>query len=322
MKKTMIAALLLLLTVGASAQECSVPVSGTASVMITRCLLPGEFSVSSTTKVRFTKGNLKYQASTNTWDFHENQIDCLDASEGNIAPGPTQSGWMDLFYWGTSGWSGTGTPGYQPWSCENENSAADYYGPPHPNNLTGAYAKADWGYNFSRNGNVFRILTNAEWRYLIGRGEKAANRRANSENLYGMGKVYGKPGCFILPDEWDWNEVDDGGTLRTAAGFSWVSENLDYTHNVIGTGDAGVALWTAMEAAGAVFLPCSGVRKGTSVAGGTVSARYWSSTSANATYAYIFYFQEEDEGAGKINVNYTVPKFRGRFVRLVQVLVP
>ncbi|MBQ6771707.1 MAG: hypothetical protein IJP44_12120, partial [Bacteroidales bacterium] len=35
--------------------------------------LNGLFSVNDSTQVRFSQGNLQYQASTNTWQFAENQ---------------------------------------------------------------------------------------------------------------------------------------------------------------------------------------------------------------------------------------------------------
>ena len=39
--------------------------------------LPGEFSVSPTKKVRFSKGNLQYNTATETWNFAEKQYDII-----------------------------------------------------------------------------------------------------------------------------------------------------------------------------------------------------------------------------------------------------
>ena len=61
----------------------------------------GKFSVSSTKKVMFSKGNLQYQANPGTWRFAENQYDVIGADNGNIASDYT--GWIDLFGWGTWG---------------------------------------------------------------------------------------------------------------------------------------------------------------------------------------------------------------------------
>ena len=47
--------------------------------------LPGLFSVSPTEQVRFSPGNLQYQASTATWRFALNQFDIVGADNSNIA---------------------------------------------------------------------------------------------------------------------------------------------------------------------------------------------------------------------------------------------
>ena len=52
-------------------------------------------------KVYFAKGNLQYQASTDTWRFAEHQWDYI--GEGNKDITSTNSGWTDLFKWGVSG---------------------------------------------------------------------------------------------------------------------------------------------------------------------------------------------------------------------------
>ena len=92
----------------------------------------GLFSVSATQQVWFSQGNLQYQASTNIWRFAEHQWDYVgtqtDASGfyggtiGGTVSGSdnrnirsTYGGWIDLFGWGTSGWS-SGAVCYQPWS--------------------------------------------------------------------------------------------------------------------------------------------------------------------------------------------------------------
>jgi uncharacterized repeat protein (TIGR02543 family) len=57
------------------------------------------FSVRANKMVRFSRGNLQYQASTNTWRFAENQYDTIGADNTNISA--TNTGWIDLFGWGT-----------------------------------------------------------------------------------------------------------------------------------------------------------------------------------------------------------------------------
>ena len=47
--------------------------------------LSGLFSVSATQQVRFSKGNLQYQASTGTWRFAEHQYDYIGTDNSNIS---------------------------------------------------------------------------------------------------------------------------------------------------------------------------------------------------------------------------------------------
>ena len=93
--------------------------------------LPGLFSVSDKQKVRFSQGNLKYQASTNTWSFAEKQYS-----------------YGDLFGWGTGN-----NPSL---SSVNDLDYATF---------------TDWGSNPIVNGgnapNLWRTLTKEEWQFLI-----------------------------------------------------------------------------------------------------------------------------------------------------------
>lgn len=59
------------------------------------------FSVADGRTVRFSKGNLQYQASTGTWRFAEHQYDISS----------TYSGWNDLFEWDSCGWNGVNMAG-------------------------------------------------------------------------------------------------------------------------------------------------------------------------------------------------------------------
>ena len=56
--------------------------------------LPGLFSVSETQQVYFSRGNLQYQASTNTWRFAEHQYDYVgtQTADGNGYYGGNVSG--------------------------------------------------------------------------------------------------------------------------------------------------------------------------------------------------------------------------------------
>ena len=77
--------------------------------------------------------------------MYENGVKC-----NNALISPTYSGWIDLFGYGTSGWN-SGANEYQPYST-NDNPD-DYLLGYDALNLTGEYAKADWGvYNKISNG--------------------------------------------------------------------------------------------------------------------------------------------------------------------------
>ena len=137
--------------------------------------LNGLFSVNDSTQVRFSLGNLQYQASTNTWQFAENQWNYVGEANSNISE--TYDGWIDLFGWGT---------GNNPTNTSTSN--ADY---PEPFN--------DWGNNaISNGGNTensgWRTLTNAEWQYVF-------NTRPGIR--YAKAKVADVSGVILLPDDWD-----------------------------------------------------------------------------------------------------------------------
>ena len=106
-----------------------------ASVYATEGALSGKFTCDERGgQVVFSKGNLQYQASTNTWRFAEHQYDFVgNDAKGNVYVGETKcsnkqisatySGWIDLFGFGTSGWNG-GQNAYQPWSTSTK--VSDY----------------------------------------------------------------------------------------------------------------------------------------------------------------------------------------------------
>lgn len=217
--------------------------------------LAGEFSVSATKKVRISKGNLQYQASTDTWRFAENQWDCV--GEGNSSISPTYSEWIDLFGWGT---------GNNP---TNTSSSDDDY-----------QTFVDWGINVISNGgntsNIWRTLTKDEWVYLC-------NTRAEASSKYGAAKVNGIPGVVILPDNWT---LPNDCAFTAAMTSSWNDWSLVTSTNIY---DA--SQWSKMESAGAVFLPAAGHRSGTGVYYFGSYGNYWSSTPNGAESAYHLCFR-------------------------------
>ena len=257
----------------------------------------GQFTINSSGgKVYFSQGNLQYQASTNTWQFAEHQYDYV--GNANNAISQTNSGWIDLFGWGTSGYN-HGAVCYQPWSTSQTNS--DYYA--YGNwqyNLYDQTGQADWGYNAISNGgnttNTWRTLTGGsggEWDYVF-------NTRSTTSGIrYAKAQVNGVNGVILLPDDWNASYYSLSETNQSGASF---------TSNVIGS-----SAWTnSLQSHGAVFLPAAGIRDGTSVGYVGSYGDYWSASYGNGSDACRVTF-----GDSLLDPQYGSSRFYGRSVRLV-----
>ncbi len=274
------------------------------TVYINKCLanngaLPGKFSVSSTKKVRFSKGNLQYNAALGThqcadgttkqgtWRFAEHQWDYVgDATQGTVYENGVKCdnalisssyyGWIDLFGWGTSGWN-SGANAYQPWSTNT--TPSDYYpGGSYTNDLTGTYAHADWGvYNQigDEPAGTWRTLTYDEWNYLFG-------SRANAASLRGRATVNGVKGFILLPDNWT---APTGITFLSGTG-------VDYDKNVY----SEIQWREKLEPSGAVFLPGGGWRTSSTVYDMQSHGTYWSTTAYNNYWAWFLRFNTTESG--------------------------
>ena len=189
-------------------------------------VLEGLFSVSPTRQVRFSKGNLQYNAVADQWRFAERQYDIIGLD--NVDFGPNYAGWIDLFSWGTSGYRNR-----PPYYYSVRNSS---YGNGKRNIDRTSY---DWGvYNAISNGGnragQWRTLSVNEWAYLL-------MRRPNARMLVSPASINGHQGILLLPDDW----LEKGGdTLK---------EGMVYM--------LGAKQWSMVERAGAVFLPCAGYAK-------------------------------------------------------------
>lgn len=302
--------------------------------------IPGTFSVSATKKVFFSKGNLQYNphgsstdASGNviggTWRFAEHQYDAVGNNAGNNVFDGTRSeqdAWIDLFGWGTSGWAGASAntvSNYQPWAYLGNNPSTSSYGYGYgPNtkegysytytySLTGTYANCDWGvYNtISNGGSGWRTLTggntdDSEWKYLI--ETRSASTVAGTENArFFKTKVNNINGLVILPDVYVHpTGVTNPTNINVATNIGWSSITLNYTLDE----------WAKIEAAGAIFLPCTGYRSYSSNNPGYTSdyGCYWSSTVFSASNACYFL------SAGTVKTDQNNAKRLGYFVRLVK----
>lgn len=254
-----------------------------------------EFSVSDSTKVYFSQGNLQYQASTNTWRFAEHQWDFVGDSiygtvyekginSDNAKISPTYDGWIDLFGWGTSGYNGKNpymtSTGYSDYGDGTNDIAGTNY---------------DWGvYNKISNGGnaagMWRTLTKDEWVYVI-------NTRTDASNKKGVATVNSVPGLILLPDEW---------TLPADVTFT-SGANGDFAQNTYSAEE-----WTKMEANGAVFLPAAGYRNGANVSNVGTYGDYWSSSYIGFS-AYLV-----DFGGSLVDADYSINRYYGFSVRVVQ----
>ena len=272
--------------------------------------LKGIFSISETRKVRFSQGNLQYQASTTTWRFAEHQHDFVgDATAGSVYVGEVKSnnayiansytGWIDLFGWGT--WSGMPNQ-MQPTLCIN--SQYSYYS----YNWTGdAYfhgtiansADNDW---FTVSQEQMNCLLNTRNTTTINNVENARYSLAIINN-----DVASVKGVILFPDSYV------GGNPE---GVVWNTINHVNSTYAQGT-QCTTAGWNALNAYGCVFLPAVGGRDGTSVGNAGERGWYASSTvtpdiSGDSEYALYFY-------SGCIYIA-SSKKWGGNAVRLVRDL--
>lgn len=254
--------------------------------------LKGIFSVSATSKINFSKGNLQYRPRIKTWRFAVHQYDVAGSDNNNVYMQAYCSSWVDLFGYGTSGWDG-GAGRYMPYETTTNNT--EYTEAVDGNDLTEFYANADWGfYNPIINGGnqtaLWRTLTYSEWTYLL-------TQRANAAQLKGMATVESTPGYVILPDNWS-----------CPTGYTFVNTDSSYTTNVYSAAD-----WAAMEEAGAVFLPAAGSRTGSATSSIGTIGNYWSASHVNGTTGYSFHI-----GANANVMQNTMTYSTGCSVRLVR----
>ena len=291
------------------------------------------FSVSSTKTVYISPGNLQYQASTDTWRFAEHQWDYVGNAAGNTTTGDdraTQADWIDLFAWGTSGYDDPSSDHdeyYHPWDNSEPGSK---YGPgsvsgfnTSGDNLTGELTKYDWGvFNAisASPAGTWRTLTADEWQWLLtpktGYPDPGTNCRTSStvngvENArYAKASVNGINGLIIFPDSY----THPGG-VTLPSGIN--TDDAAYTVNTYTAAD-----WSAIQAAGAIFLPAAGYRywyKGSDyrINGNNTYGRYWTRTcgSNNGNAQCILFDHTSDDSS--VSSYEDLPRWTSISVRLV-----
>ena len=255
----------------------------------------GKFTINDNgDQIYFSQGNLQYigSASVPYWKFADSQWDCLGTTTGQNSS--DQNVDRDLFGWGTSGWN-PGNTCYHPWDTYNATGSS--YGPLGAHNLTDTYANSDWGVNNSitNGGNqpgLWRTLTKDEWGYVFDTRTTITGIRFAKANLNNVN------GVILLPDDWNVNYYDLIDTNTKEASYSC---------NTI-----AVSEWRNLEQHGAVFLPATGYRFGTSIKKVGVNGYYWSTSYVNSNYAYGIYVYDTD-----MNPQDCSNRTYGRGVRLV-----
>jgi len=262
-------------------------------------LLTGVFSVSATKKVKFTKGNLYWDGSA--YQFEADQT---------AYPTAWNTSHVGLFFWNSDAeYNKTGDKAYtykpyysshshlESWSTSDE----FWCGEAHKLEVAGTQG--------------LYVLSAAEWKYLTGMYTYAPYNDndkypvRNETNKFALAMVNEKKGLLIFPD----------GYNGTTSGTGIAEVNNDYT--AYPTESIHTDTWSAMEAAGVVFLPAAGYRgvpDGQTISSG--NCQYWSSTPVNNNSdkdkAYGLY--GTDAGAftcpGKIQRNY------GSSIRLVKTV--
>ena len=300
MKKFFMAVIAFMMTISASAQfyiYCSdgnvIKVDSISMVAPSYDGTPGigTFSVSADKQVTFSKGNLQYTQSTNTWSFASTQWEVIGTDNviggsvssdkyGDDKYGDALADKVDLFGWSTSATN---------FGVSTSRSSNDYSG-----------SFVDWGTNKIGNDvpNTWRTLSYDEWYYL--RWE-----RPNYSELCGVAQVNGVNGLIFLPDNWT---CPAGVTFKSGYHSSY---GVDY-YAAYQTFTA--EQWSKLESAGAVFLPASGYRNGSTVYYVRYLGYYWSATEDTSLSAYCLVFRSDEAGVGIDGRNY------GRSVRLVKDL--
>lgn len=270
--------------------------------------LTGRFSVGEGRQVSFSQGNLQYSTAgshqtasgtmvAGTWRFAATQYEYI--GEGNAMIGEGYGGYIDLFGWGTSGWS-SGATAYLPYSVNEDNS--DYTpGGDWQMGLAGSTANADWGvYNAINNGGgrpeQWRTLTSEEWQCLTDENNESRAGKKAQATISAGGADYN--GLLLLPDTF---ELPDGCQYTAGFGNGYLTNQYDAEQ------------WAAMEEAGAVFITTSGRRNGTTVTHVNARGIYWSSSPMDENNAHTFFFF-----AGAMQSDAAEARRIGAAVRLVR----
>ena len=250
------------------------------------------FSVSDSTKVMFSPGNLNATSSdgyTWSWSFAPSQDAIIgdhysnNAISGALTADP--AGTVDLF-----GWVGASAL----WETYGINNSQDYH-------QYGLYSydtlKTEWGTLANEASlcgyNNWRTLSDGEWAYVF-------YGRADAGEKHAHGNVNGKNGMILLPDIW---------TLPDGLSF--------YTDTIWNGNIYDADQWAQMEVNGAVFLPAAGYRESADVEAVGEQGYYWSSVADYADQANTVLF-DVVFNEGQLFTTISSYRYNGYSVRLVR----
>lgn len=282
------------------------------------------FNVSPTKKVVFSKGNLQFQEDYSdaknadgklchgTWRFAEHQWDVRLQKNEEVGIESSTSNWnekreywIDLFGWGTSGWSG-GVQAYFPWATSVNR---ELYTHEKCKGAIGRYANADWGwFNPISNGgnapNLWRTLTANEWCYLLNHARWTYARIEKVPCLLLLPKRFAEP--------YNIEVVEINGAFspdnRGEGAYEIEKGNDEFNKCSCNVYDA--SQFSELENLGVVALPAGGCRYGRkfrTVGGGS----YWTSTK---DICLSYNYQDNDYSLEIVEDDGSV----GQSVRLVQ----
>ena len=250
------------------------------------------FSVSDSTKVMFSPGNLNatsYDGYTWSWSFAPSQDAIIGDNYSNNAVSGALTvdpeGTVDLF-----GWVGASAL----WDTYGINNSQDYH-------QYGLYSydtlKTEWGTLANEASlcgyNNWRTLSDGEWAYVF-------YGRADAGEKHAHGNVNGKNGMILLPDIWT---LPDGLSFYTDTIWNGNIYNSDQ--------------WAQMEVNGAVFLPAAGYRESADVEAVGEQGYYWSSVADYADQANTVLF-DVVFNEGQLFTTISSYRYNGYSVRLVR----
>lgn len=194
-------------------------------------IINGEFSVSPTQKVKFSKGNLQYNSTTKEWKFAEFQWDVLGSKNNALDDqGDSFKGIVDLFFYGSADNA-----------LMNEGDDPKY---------------SEWGknpiVNASNIPDEWRTLSAKEYEYLI-------KDRPNAMSLMYPATIESIYGIVLLPD--DFKDIEGAKIYRMKeTDYKSRSYTVDFANgdSIFEANKYTKEEFMKIEMYGAVFLPFGG----------------------------------------------------------------